>query len=133
MPKIIKTKIQGKKSKKKYGTKTLYLISAVKGLAFTLIGLFLIGVLLHKNNEFNLFYKLIIYLVIGFGGFISGYLAHGRVKGRGFLDGIIGSAIYVLSLSLLMILLLKLNFSSHILIIYPIALSGGFIGGVIKA
>jgi putative membrane protein (TIGR04086 family) len=74
-----------------------------------------------------------IYLVIGLGGFVSGFIAHSRVKGRAFLDGIIPSVIYVSFLSFVMILLLKLNFSSHILIIYPIAVISGFLGGIIKA
>ena len=133
MPKIIKTKIKNSKTKKKYSTKTTYILSAVKGAVFSLNGLFLISLLLHKGNDFNLFYKIMIYLVIGLGGFMSGFIAHNRVKGRAFLDGIIPSAIYVLFLSFVMILLLKLNFSSHILIIYPIAVISGFLGGIIKA
>lgn len=133
MPKIIKTKIKNSKTKKKYSTKTTYILSAVKGLVFTINGLFLISLLLHKGNDFNLFYKIMIYLVIGLGGFISGFTAHSRTKGRAFLDGIIPSVIYVSFLSFVMILLLKLNFSSHILIIYPIAVISGFLGGIIKA
>ena len=133
MPKIIKTKIKNSKTKKKYSTKTTYILSAVKGLVFTINGLFLISLLLHKGNDFNLFYKIMIYLVIGLGGFMSGFIAHSRVKGRAFLDGIIPSVIYVSFLSFVMILLLKLNFSSHILIIYPIAVISGFLGGIIKA
>jgi putative membrane protein (TIGR04086 family) len=133
MPKIIKTKIKNSKKKKKYSTKTTYILSAVKGLVFSLNGFFLISLLLHKGNDFNLFYKIMIYLVIGLGGFISGFIAHSRVKGRAFLDGIIPSVIYVSFLSFVMILLLKLNFSSHILIIYPIAVISGFLGGIIKA
>ena len=133
MPKIIKTKIKNSKTKKKYSTKTTYILSAVKGAVFSLNGLFLISLLLHKGNDFNLFYKIMIYLVIGLGGFVSGFIAHSRVKGRAFLDGIIPSVIYVSFLSFVMILLLKLNFSSHILIIYPIAVISGFLGGIIKA
>lgn len=133
MPKIIKTKIKNSKTKKKYSTKTTYILSAVKGAVFTLNGLFLISLLLHKGNDFNLFYKIMIYLVICLGGFMSGFIAHSRVKGRAFLDGIIPSVIYVSFLSFVMILLLKLNFSSHILIIYPIAVISGFLGGIIKA
>ena len=133
MPKIIKTKIKSSKAKKKHSTKTTYVLSAVKGLVFTLNGLFLISLLLHKGNDFNLFYKIMIYLVICLGGFMSGFIAHSRVKGRAFLDGIIPSVIYVSFLSFVMILLLKLNFSSHILIIYPIAVISGFLGGIIKA
>lgn len=133
MPKIIKTKIKNSKTKKKYSTKTTYILSAVKGLVFALNGFFLISLLLHKGNDFNLFYKIMIYLVIGLGGFMSGFIAHSRVKGRAFLDGIIPSVIYVSFLSFVMILLLKLNFSSHILIIYPIAVISGFLGGIIKA
>ena len=133
MPKIIKTKIKNSKTKKKYSTKTTYILSAVKGAVFSLNGLFLISLLLHKGNDFNLFYKIMIYLVICLGGFISGFTAHSRVRGRAFLDGIIPSVIYVSFLSFVMILLLKLNFSSHILIIYPIAVISGFLGGIIKA
>lgn len=133
MPKIIKTKIKNSKTKKKYSTKTTYILSAVKGLVFALNGFFLISLLLHKGNDFNLFYKIMIYLVIGLGGFMSGFIAHSKVKGRAFLDGIIPSVIYVSFLSFVMILLLKLNFSSHILIIYPIAVISGFLGGIIKA
>ena len=95
MPKIIKTKIKNSKTKKKYSTKTTYILSAVKGAVFTLNGLFLISLLLHKGNDFNLFYKIMIYLVICLGGFMSGFIAHSRVKGRAFLDGIIPSVIYV--------------------------------------
>ena len=133
MPKIIKTKIKNSKTKKKYSTKTTYILSAIKGLVFALNGFFLISLLLHKGNDFNLFYKIMIYLVICLGGFMSGFIAHSRVKGRAFLDGIIPSVIYVSFLSFVMILLLKLNFSSHILIIYPIAVISGFLGGIIKA
>ncbi len=133
MPKIIKTKIKNSKTRKKYSTKTTYILSAVKGLIFALNGFFLVSFLLHKGNDFNLFYKIMIFLVIGLGGFISGFIAHSRVRGRAFLDGIIPSVIYISFLSFVMILLLKLNFSSHIIIIYPIAVISGFLGGIIKA
>ena len=134
MPKIIKTKISGnKKSSKKYSVKTNYIISASKGFAIALIGLFIVSFLLYKNNSFTLFNKLIIYLSIALGGFVAGLSAHNRLRGRGFINGIIASAIYIALLSFILILVLKLNFSAHMLIIYPVAILSGFVGGVVKA
>jgi hypothetical protein len=74
-----------------------------------------------------------IYLSIALGGFVSGYLAHNRVKGRGFIDGIIGASVYLVMLLFILSLLIKLNLSANILIIVPIAIASGFVGGVAKA
>lgn len=134
MPKIIKTKISGdKKKRRKYSKGTLYFISASKGFIVALIGLFIISFLLYKNNNFTFFNKMIIYLAVSLGGFISGLSAHNNVKGRGFADGLISSSLYVTALLLLLIIILKLNFSAHLLILYPVALISGFIGGIAKA
>ncbi len=133
MPKIIKTKIPREKKKhRKHSTKTIYIISAFKGLLVAFTGLLLISLLLLKNNNFTFFYKMVIYLVIGLGGFVSGFTAHARVKGKGFIDGLISSSVYVQSLSLILIIILKLNFSAHMFIIFPVALLSGFFGGIAK-
>ena len=134
MPKIIKTRIaKGKKSNKKYSTKTLYVLSALKGFIVSFAGLLITSYLLYKNGDFSFFYKMIIYLSIAMGGFLSGYIAHNKVRGRGFLDGIISASVYSLMLIFIFALLLKLNVTAHILIIVPICLLSGFIGGIVKA
>ena len=134
MPKIIKTRIaKGKKRNKKYSTKTLYVLSAIKGFIVSFAGLLITSYLLYKNGDFSFFYKMIIYLSIAMGGFLSGYIAHSNVRGRGFLDGIISASVYSLMLIFILALLLKLNLTAHILIIVPICLLSGFIGGIAKA
>lgn len=134
MPKIIKTRIaKGKKSNKKYSTKTLYVLSALKGFIVSFAGLLITSYLLYKNGDFSFFYKMIIYLSIAMGGFLSGYIAHSKVRGRGFLDGIISASVYSLMLIFIFALLLKINVTAHILIIVPICLLSGFIGGIVKA
>jgi hypothetical protein len=55
MPKIIKTRIaKGKKSNKKYSTKTLYVLSALKGFIVSFAGLLITSYLLYKNGDFSI-------------------------------------------------------------------------------
>lgn len=134
MPKIIKTRLnRDKKAKKKYSKRALYLLSALKGFILTLVCLMIISYLLYKNGVFTPFNKLMVYLGIGLGAFLAGYSAHTRINGRAFSDGLISASIYTLMLLFIFSILLKLSFSAHLLIIIPVALLSGFLGGIVKA
>lgn len=134
MPKILKTRLlKDNKSKKSYSVKTIYLFAAAKGLVFTFICFFIISFLLYKNNNFSFFYKMIIYLSIALGAFISGFIAYKKVRGRGFINGIICSLIFCAALLLVLIIAMKLNFSGNLLILLPITVVSGFLGGTVSA
>lgn len=122
---------------KKYNNKLKvikpYIIGVLKGFAvFSILFLFT-ALVMYKFNLDNKALYYLIYLFVALGGFISGISVYKRVRGRGFLTGVIASLPYSLLVFLLISLITGFNMSGNILIVFLLTLSGGFLGGVTAA
>ena len=125
MPKIIKTK---KLTNKNYNIPTLYAFSVIKGLVIFIIGLLFCAFMVLKSPQSNFFYYM-VYVFVALGAFFSGFSASKRINGRGFIKGLISSAAYMLVIIILSINLMKFNISVNLLLLVPLCLLSGFLGG----
>lgn len=125
MPKIIKTK---KLTNRTYGVPALYAFAVLKGLAVFLNGLIMCSFMVLKSQQSNFFYYL-AFMFVALGAFLCGYSASKNVIGKGFLNGLASSGIYMLIIFLISLILMKFNISVNILFIVPLCLIPGFIGG----
>ncbi len=125
MPKIIKTK---KLTNRTYGIPALYTFAVLKGLAVFLNGLIMCSFMVLKSQQSNFFYYL-AYLFVALGAFLCGYSASKKIKGKGFLKGLISSGIYMLVIILASLILMKFSISVNILLLIPLCLIPGFTGG----
>lgn len=130
MPKILKTH---KKNDKKQSKITVYCISALKGLMIFLNGLGLLSLILLKNSTDSVVFYVFSFVIMALGGFFSGFSAYRKLRGRGFLNGIIASAIYMGIIFIFTIALMRFNISANILIIVPVCMISGFLGGTVGA
>ena len=129
-----------KKSKKKRklggnanNPMVIYLFTVLKGLVVLMVGLSVVSAIVMKSTDFNLFTKLIIYGFILFGGFWSGFFANRKLKGRGIVNGIFASLIYAVAFLIICVIAMGFNISPEILIVLPVSIVGGIIGGIISA
>ena len=131
MPKILKT---DKRTVKNHSKITIYMFSALKGLVLFLIGLLITSLLIIKNssNDGIIFY-IFSFVLMALGGFVSGFSAHKKLKGRGFINGVIAASIYLLVLFIIIIISMKFQVGTNILLIAPICLVSGFLGGMVSA
>ncbi len=111
----------------------IYLISSVKGLVVLAIGLSVVSVIIMKSTDFNLFTKFIIYGLVIFGGFLSGFFANKKLKCRGIVNGTVASLAFAIIFSLICIIAMRFNISPEILILFPVSIVGGIVGGIISA
>ncbi len=128
MPKILKTK-----TTKEYPVIIEYLFSVIKGLIFSIGLLCLLALFIYSKADFNIFYKVIIYVIIGLGAFISGFIAYKRIKQKGILNGVISGLIYGFVITIIIIFLSSFKISSQIIYIPLISVISGTMGGVISA
>lgn len=131
MPEIIKTKKN--KNNKPQKTIVIYLLSVLKGFAVSFAGLVLISFLLMNKGTFTTFTKIIIYVLIASGALLCGYLAHKRLRGRGIINGILSSAIYLIIYIIISLVLMRFQVDSNLLLLVPVVLLSGIIGGILSA
>lgn len=130
MPKILKTQ---KKSDKKHNKITVYCISAIKGLVIFLNGLGVLSLLVLKNSSDSAVFYIFSFVIMALGGFFSGFSAYRNLRGRGFINGVIASVIYMGVIFIFTVALMRFNISANILIIAPVCLISGFLGGTVGA
>lgn len=130
MPKIIKTNNKSGKQQNKIIT---YILSSVKGIVLFIIGLIILSLVILNNPSESLFVYVFSYILIALGGFTSGYSAYKSLRGRGFLNGIVAASIYMCFLLILIVVLMKFQVKTNVLLIIPICVISGFLGGTIGA
>lgn len=110
-----------------------YIIGVLRGITVFLALYLIIAFIMNKTNaDFALLYYL-VYLFIILGGFVCGVYVYKKVRGRGFLTGIISTIPYSLLVFLIFCLVNSFKVSGNILIIFLLSLSGGFLGGITAA
>ncbi len=125
MPKILKTK---RLSNKSYSVPSLYAFSVIKGFGIFVVGVLICSALALKSQQSNFFYYF-IYVFVALGAFVCAFDASKRIEGRGFIKGLISSAIYMGIILLISVILMKLNVSLQLLLMVPMCLGTGFAGG----
>lgn len=130
MPKIIKTSM---KRKKNYNIPTLYCFAVLKGLIIFIFGVLITSILVLKSTSQSSFIYYLSYIFIGLGAFICGFDAYKKIKGRGFVNGIISSAVYSVFVIFLAVCLMQFNVSLQLFLLLPLCLFAGFLGGTVGA
>lgn len=128
MPKILKTK----KLVKKQNKTLVWLSTVVKGLAVSAISFLLLSLLIYKVNDAS-FYYYAIFFCISLGAFISGYISYKKLGGRGILCGLLSAMIQLLLVLGIILIVNKFNFTPRILLIIPVCLVPGVLGGILSA
>ena len=111
----------------------IYLFSVLKGLIFSFCCILTVSLLHINSGTFNGFTKIIVYVAIGIGSFISGYIAFKRLKNRGIVNGLISSLIYSAVYIIILLVITGFNINERILLIPLVILLFGIIGGIVSA
>ena len=121
--------------KRSYSFKIIkpYLIGVLKGFFSFFLLFSTVAFFIYKLNFDSVVAYYLIYIFIALCGFVAAVSVYKKVRGRGFLTGIISTIPYSLLVFLLFCLINRFNASSEILIVFLLSLSGGFVGGVIAA
>lgn len=130
MPKVLKSV---KKSDKSYSKAVLYSFSVIKGLLIFIIGIAVLSLTVLKNNSSSYVFYCFAYLIIGLGAFASGFFAHKKLHGRGFLNGLISSSIYAVAILITVTIVMRFKVSANIFIVVPVCAVSGFLGGTVSA
>lgn len=133
MPEIIKNKKVKIKKSKPQKPVIVYLLSSLKGFVVSFAGLTLTCFLLMNNGSFNVFTKIIIYVIIGAGAMLSGFIGNKKLHGRGYINGLLSAVIYLALYIITALLLMHFKVNTNILILVPVAVLSGISGGIISA
>lgn len=110
-----------------------YIIGTIRGSVVFSIFYIILAFFMNKTNvDLPVLYYL-VYLFIVFGGFVCGVYVYKKVRGRGFLTGILSSVPYSVVVFLVFCLVNGFNISGNILLVFLLTASGGFLGGVTAA
>ena len=122
-------------------TKIISIYKKLKPYIYGLLrGVLVFGVLytglaffMYKTNAESkaLYYLLFAFIILG--GFVCGIYVYKKVRGRGFLTGIISSISYSLVVFFIICVLNGFKISDEIFVVFLLSLSGGFLGGVTAA
>ena len=111
----------------------IYLFSVLKGLIFSFFCILAVSLLHINNGTFNGFTKIIIYVAIGIGSFITGYTAFKRLKGRGIVNGFISSLIYSVVYITILLVITGFQVNERVLLVPLVILFFGILGGIVSA
>ncbi len=110
-----------------------YLFGVLRGfIVFAVLYLFLSLVMYKTNSESTVLYCLMFAFII-LGAFICGIYVYKKVRGRGFLTGLLSTIPYSLLVFFVICLINGFSVSGDIFLVFILSLSGGFLGGVTAA
>ncbi len=110
-----------------------FLFGTIRGLIiFSVLYLSLTYIMYKTNTETSALYFL-MFLFIILGGFVSAVYTYKKVRGRGFLTGIIASVPYSIVVFFIFCLINCFEISNNILLVFLLTLLGGFLGGITAA
>lgn len=111
----------------------LYIIGVLRGFGVFCAFYLILAFIMNKTNSESALFYYMMYLFIILGGFVCGVYVYKKVRGRGFLTGIISTIPYSLIVFLLFCLINGFSVSGEIFIVFLLSLSGGFLGGITAA
>ena len=132
MPGVIKEK---NNSSKKFDTELLknIALSTFIGVLITAILSAVVSVIMYSTKTDFIFYYYLVYIFIFFGAFFNARFLYRRVKGRGFIIGLLSSLPYIAVMLVVFLIVLQFRLSVNVLLMPPVALAGGTVGGITAA
>ncbi len=108
----------------------LILSGTLKGSLFYVLGLCVLAIIMYslKSDSGVLYYALYIFIMLG--SFVCAIATCKKVKGRGFLIGLLSSIPYGIVVLLLTAILTGFRLSTSVLMVFLLSLLGGFLGGI---
>lgn len=108
-----------------------YLSSYLKGITVVICGILITSLAYYKTSINSDYIYYLNYFFIAVGAFITGNSTHKKFKGRGIINGVLGAVPLVLSILVFIATFSYNTISSFVLIIVPITLLFGSIGGIV--
>lgn len=110
-----------------------YLFGVLRGFILFLVLYSVLSLFMYKTNiqSAALYYLMFLFIILG--GFVCGVYVYKKVRGRGFLTGVISSVPYSILVFLSFCLINGFNVSGNIFLVFLLSLSGGFLGGITAA
>ncbi len=110
-----------------------YLFGVIRGLVVFSVLYLCLSLIMYKTNlESTIMYCLMFAFII-LGGFVCGVYVYKKVKGRGFLTGLLSAVPYGLLVFLVISVINNFSITSDIFIAFLLSLSGGLLGGITAA
>ena len=110
-----------------------YLFGVLRGASVFGVLYILIACIMYKTGSESALFYYLTFLFIILGGFVCGVYVYKKVKGRGFLTGLISTVPYSMLVFLLFCLINGFKVSGDIFLVFLLSLSGGFLGGITAA
>ncbi len=107
-----------------------YIKGVIIGDALFIVGVLISALAIYKTDSVSSFIYLIPFVFMFLGAFFCGVSVQKKVGGRGFLIGILSSLPLIASVLLFTCIILGFNIGTESLLIIPICLFGGFVGGI---
>lgn len=130
MPIKIKSKSKKVNENKIFSKIKPYIKGVIIGDLLFMIGVLISSFILYKTDRSSTF----IYVIpLGFafvGAFFCGVSVQKKVGGRGFLTGTLSAFPYAFTILLLVCIILGFKVGVNILLVIPICILGGLIGGI---
>lgn len=110
-----------------------YLFGVLRGASVFGVLYILIAFIMYKTGSESALFYYLTFLFIILGGFVCGVYVYKKVKGKGFLTGLISTVPYSMLVFLLFCLINGFKVSGDIFLVFLLSLSGGFLGGITAA
>ena len=134
MVNLKKTKINfNKKNNKSINLLIKYLPCFFKGEILIVLGILVLSLAYYKISSYDSYLYYFTFLFVALGAFITGRATYNRLGGRGIISGFLGSLpIAIINIAIVFLFCLKTT-SWFILLILPISILSGAIGGILAS
>ena len=110
-----------------------YLYGVLRGFIIFFAFYMCLSFFIYKTNFNSVVLYCFMFLFIMLGGFVCGAFVYKKVRGRGFLTGMLSTIPYSLLVFFLICIVNGFSVSGDVVLVFVLALSGGFLGGVTAA
>ncbi len=107
-----------------------YINGVIIGDLLFIIGVLISAFILYKTDSSSTFIFVIPLAFAFLGAFFCGVSVQKKVGGRGFLTGALSSLPYAITILLFVCIILGFKVGVNTLLVIPICISGGFVGGI---
>lgn len=110
-----------------------YLFGVFRGFVLFFVLFMCLSFFMYKTNFNSVALYCLMFVFIVLGGFVCGIFVYKKVRGRGFLTGLLSTIPYSFLVFAVICLVNGFNVSGDIFLVFLLSLSGGFLGGVTAA
>ncbi len=108
-----------------------YIPCLIKGIIITIVGILVLSFAYYKMSSNSVILYYLTYLFIALGAFVTGNSTYHKLGGRGIVAGTIGSIPLIVCDLISVLIFNHTKVSGLILIIVPICVISGAIGGIV--